>query len=383
MERSVRSATRARHRTLRCGIWERNVRELTDVDFKQMYRLTRAEFDLFYMGLTNACPWYVGKYANRLSGKARLASCLRFLAGGAAIDVRFCHGQSQTGFARDFILTLRAIVKAFPLETKWKEGQSLHQLDLACRAAGTNADAFHGCVGFIDGLIVRCRKPKSWEISLSNVRDFWCERKKTFGLNLQAICDASLRIRYFSCFGGGSTADSTAFRSSKLGRHLTSNEGFNGPYFLLGDAAYRTIPGILTPFSGSHARGSMRDTYNYVASGKRCAIERCFGVLVRRWGILWRSLEFSPPKCNLIMSALVSLHNFLVDNRTRADLEETQQHPSDSSVAPTDSVIARTMIGEHDTDDTSNDGWDTRERLWRLRIAADLQNSGYIRPEAE
>ena len=37
--------------------------------------------------------------------------------------------------------------------------------------------------------------------------------------------------------------------------------------------------------------GSAEDSWNYVQSQNRMAIECAFGMLVRRWGILWYSLE--------------------------------------------------------------------------------------------
>ena len=61
----------------------------------------------------------------------------------------------------------------------------------------------------------------------------------------------------------------------------------------------------LTPFTLSQPRRARRATFeeylkmiafNNVLSSQRITIERSFGILVRRWGILWRPISYSLDK---------------------------------------------------------------------------------------
>jgi DDE superfamily endonuclease len=53
--------------------------------------------------------------------------------------------------------------------------------------------------------------------------------------------------------------------------------------------------------------------FNHILSSQRIAIERAFGVLIRRWGILWRPISFSLCKVAKIVRVCAMLHNICVD----------------------------------------------------------------------
>ena len=53
--------------------------------------------------------------------------------------------------------------------------------------------------------------------------------------------------------------------------------------------------------------------FNNLLSSQRITIERAFGILVRRWGILWRPISFSLKKVSKIIRVCAMLHNICVD----------------------------------------------------------------------
>ena len=81
-------------------------------------------------------------------------------------------------------------------------------LEQACRARAadfsarsTAEGAFDGCVGAVDGIFIRTRAFGHHEVD--EPRSFYSGHKKSFGINLQVICDAKCRILDASCISPG------------------------------------------------------------------------------------------------------------------------------------------------------------------------------------
>ena len=115
-------------------------------------------------------------------------------------------------------------------------------------------------------------------------------RKGFFAVNVQAIADADGAILWFSVRCPGSVHDSAAFSLTQLHDLIEAMERV-GVHFV-GDDAYKNGEAMLCPYRFADApAGSDRDAYNYYQSLTRQPIERAFGMVERRWGILWRRLE--------------------------------------------------------------------------------------------
>ena len=86
------------------------------------------------------------------------------------------------------------------------------------------------------------------------------------------------------------------------------------PYYLVGDAAYPSSNTLLTPIPTSPANMdfSADDSFNFYQSQLRITIERAFGVLVCRWGILWKPLRVKLASMPVVVRACLHLHNFCV-----------------------------------------------------------------------
>jgi DDE superfamily endonuclease len=55
------------------------------------------------------------------------------------------------------------------------------------------------------------------------------------------------------------------------------------------------------------------DSFNYWQSSARIHIEQAFGMLVARWGVLWRSLRVPIDKAGIIVIVCMNLHNFIIE----------------------------------------------------------------------
>ena len=56
--------------------------------------------------------------------------------------------------------------------------------------------------------------------------------------------------------------------------------------------------------SGKNALSQEKDAFNYYLSAQRQSVERVFGVMNNRFGILWRSMSFDFDRYKLILVAL-------------------------------------------------------------------------------
>ncbi|KAJ8599875.1 hypothetical protein CTAYLR_005373 [Chrysophaeum taylorii] len=67
------------------------------------------------------------------------------------------------------------------------------------------------------------------------------------------------------------------------------------------------------------------DDFNLEHSSVRINIECTFGLLVRRWDILWRPLEMDFNKRGAVVGCCMRLHNFCIDKRLELEEEELRK----------------------------------------------------------
>mmetsp|Transcript_48358 Transcript_48358/g.97300 ORF Transcript_48358/g.97300 Transcript_48358/m.97300 type:complete len:191 (+) Transcript_48358:194-766(+) len=104
-------------------------------------------------------------------------------------------------------------------------------------------------------------------------------------------------------------------RGGSVRLHQRIQEMVPRGYWIAADDAYACTEQVLTPYPGSHTRDSKEDAFNFWHSGaQRINIECAFGMLVRRWGILWRMLECSLAQNTLIIMVCMKLHNYCQRN---------------------------------------------------------------------
>ncbi|KAK9286158.1 hypothetical protein L1049_014540 [Liquidambar formosana] len=155
---------------------------------------------------------------------------------------------------------------------------------------------FKNCMGALDGTYIRINVP---EVDKPRYRT----RKNDIATNV---------------LGEGSAADSRVLRDAVSRRHgLKVPRGF---YYLV-DTGYPNGEGFLAPYRGQryhlndwrtgYQPTTPQEFFNMKHSSARNVIERCFGLLKRRWAIL-RSPSFYPVQThNWIILACVLLHNHI------------------------------------------------------------------------
>jgi hypothetical protein len=130
-----------------------------------------------------------------------------------------------------------------------------------------------------------------------------------------ALCDARRRFLWVDMSQVPQTHDSLAFACTMLGQRIHTGELPEG-FFINADSAFSVSNSIICP-SGGGEKGM--DDFDYHQSSNRVAIECAFGILVRRWPILWRPLQVAFMRRAPLIGACMRLHNFCIDHNVTED----------------------------------------------------------------
>jgi hypothetical protein len=162
---------------------------------------------------------------------------------------------------------------------------------------------WRGQVAAIDGVIFKMVNPGC---AVPNPGAYFVARKDEFGLLCIATCDYHRRFLSYDISQASTTHDSMAHAASELGKQLASGR-LHPDFFINGDSAFTRAPHMVIPGGG--------DAYDYVQSSTRMPIECAFGILVRRWGVLWRPLSVRFDRRAPLIGACMRLHNLCIDER--------------------------------------------------------------------
>ncbi|CAN6688269.1 unnamed protein product [Malus baccata var. baccata] len=171
---------------------------------------------------------------------------------------------------------------------------------------------FKGCLGALDGTYIGVTVPEA-------DRPRYRTRKGHIATNVLGVCTHDLKFVYVLSGWEGSATNSRV-----LGDAVTRANGLKvptGTYYLV-DSGYTNGEGFLAPYRGtryhlqewegnSRAPTNHEEYFNMKHSRARNVIERCFGLLKRRWAIL-RSPSYYPIKIQgRMITACSLLHNFI------------------------------------------------------------------------
>ncbi|KAL0312448.1 UNVERIFIED_CONTAM: hypothetical protein Sradi_5644100 [Sesamum radiatum] len=181
---------------------------------------------------------------------------------------------------------------------------------------------FKGCLGALDGTFIDVRVP-------DHEKGRYRTRKGHVAQNVLGVCNPNMQFIFVLSGWEGSAADSRVLRDAihrPNGLRVPS-----GNYYLC-DNGYANADGFLTPYRGVryHLREwdrsaggpqNKEELFNLKHSCARNVIERTFGLLKVRWGIL-RSQSFYPIDVqSKIIIACCLLHNFIRNEMPEDPLE--------------------------------------------------------------
>lgn len=155
-------------------------------------------------------------------------------------------------------------------------------------------------VGCIDGTHIKIRSPGGED------GEVYRNRKSYFSINVQLVCDSSLKINNIVARWPGSAHDATIFNSSRLRTRFEAGEFRNG--IILGDGGYPLKSYLLTPIGNPQMPAE--HLYNESHIRTRNCIERTNGVWKRRFPALCYGLRCHVDTILTVIVATAVLHNF-------------------------------------------------------------------------
>jgi DDE superfamily endonuclease len=317
-----------------------------------------------------------------LSVPVCLSMTLRWLAGGSYLDICLWHDVSVSTFYHvvdKMIFDLDSILKIeFPFNS------SDYVASTSRGFSRSNRSPLTGCIGAVDGIAIKIQEPSRG--SVPNPSTYF-NRKGFFALCVQAMCDNRFIFTFVSAVSPGSTHDSVAFAMSSLSELLEKDVGgVPDGYWIAADDAYISGKRIVTPWPGRNLSRS-KDAFNYWQSSARIFIEQAFGMLVARWGILWRPLRVNIDKSARIVVVCMKLHNYILESCEGLPLDSASNSlvPEPSGIDdlghldPADREIH--LQDEHDTDERQHKRRRDKENcIVRSKNTERIEDLGIVRP---
>jgi|ERR1700761_181658 len=116
---------------------------------------------------------------------------------------------------------------------------------------------------------------------------------------------------------------------------------------------------------------NFKELYNLRHASARNVVERIFGVIKHRWTILTRAPHYNMHVQAKIPSALVALHNFILEHDC-SDLERWLDNDNAQDDAPGQHRAAPIDFGRLATSDVTSNAEKRRAEAVRQRVAMDM-----------
>ncbi|KAH1073923.1 hypothetical protein J1N35_026251 [Gossypium stocksii] len=241
---------------------------------------------------------------------------------------------------------------------------------------------FKNCLGALDGTHIKIRVP-----TVDKPR--YRMRKGDIATNMLGVCTPDMHFVYVLPGWEGSVTDGRVLRDAISRRHGLKVP--HGCYYLV-DAGYTNCEGFLAPFRGQryhlnewrqgYQPSTPEEFFNMKHASARNVIERCFGLLKIRWGIL-RSPSFYPVRVhNRIIIACCLLHNFIRTYMSIDPIEEELGEGLPSNVIDEDepNIIVMSGFSQSNVSSQSSRGtkrkWVPEEDAALVACMVDLHNAG-------
>jgi len=282
--------------------------------FTRMYRLSPVSFDKVLQSIKFSLQPDGPGGKNIVPPIIKFCLGLRLLAGGSYLDLAFGYKVLPNcipTYAMEAITAMAESEDPFLDNIKSPIHCTSHELEiLESGFAKFSNNILRGTVAAGDGIVFRMIMPTYEEVD-GDVISYYT-RKGYYAFGLQAFCDSKCKFLSISSVLCSSSGDNTAYIVTQLAKDIKAGK-LDKKYHVVMDEAYVCRDQEMTPYKGRRLSVE-QDTFNYYLSLNRQVIERAFGILVQRWGILWRPLRLNMMNRGTVIRAVCRLHNICIDD---------------------------------------------------------------------
>lgn len=193
-------------------------------------------------------------------------------------------------------------------------------------------------IGVIDCTHVCISKPHQFG-------DDYVNRKGRITMNVQATCDSSETFTSADVRWPGSVHDSRILKNSLLYAHMNR---IDSDAVILGDEGYGINRWLMVPYKTTNTVSER--TFNRLFTKERVIIERCFGILKRRFPILAYKVRLDIKYAPSIIVCCLILHNvakYLKDDDIPGDqIDEVVEHNPDETEQTIMSMTTARRLGQ-------------------------------------
>ena len=283
--------------------------------FTRMFRLSPASFDRVLSIIDPVLrPVGVG-VKNIVPPIIKLCLGLRILAGGSYLDLNFAYQITHNHihhYAWEAIVAIDSSMDSFIDNISFPLDDPVKLDKLAAGFSRLGGGIMEGTVAAGDGIIFKMVMPTNEEVDY-DVKSYWT-RKGFYAFGLQAFCDSNCRFVSIASKLCSSSYDNTAYIHTDLSKSIKAGH-LHPDFHVVLDEGYVCTQQEMTPWKGRHL-STANDAFNYFLSLQRQVIERAFGILIQRWGLLWRPLRISYSHRGLAVRVACKLHNICIDQGT-------------------------------------------------------------------
>lgn len=284
-----------------------------EVELFERYRFSR-------QGLTNIFRLIHDEVAHQclrskaLTVEQQVCLALRFFASGCFQNLTGdTSGVHKSTACRAIRRVSLALARLLPQYVQFpRDAATLQQYKLDFMQTG----GFPNVIGCIDCTHIRIISPSHHEWQFVN-------RKGYHSINVQLVCDPDLKIINCEVKWPGSTHDSRILRESDMFNQFEAAPP-NG--LLLGDSGYPLKGWLMTPFL--RPATAAEENYNRCHKSTRSTIERCNGVIKRKFSCLKTGIRMNPARACTVTKACIVLYNLSL---RRADQQEYLSDTDDDS----------------------------------------------------
>ena len=276
-----------------------------------------------------------------ISAETRLALCLRYLALGDSFRTLSHLFRVGLSTSRHIVYdTCAAIIRI--LGPQYLQTPSTEEEWHSVSQNFNKRWNFPHCLGSVDGKHIRISAPKK-------SGSFYYNYKHFYSVVLMAVVSADYRFLYVNVGSEGRASDGGIWSKCSMHKHMMHSTnplnipaaselpdvGFQCPYVLVGDSAFKLHENLMKPFPGRPLTRKQR-IYNYRLSRARMTVENVFGIITCRFRILRTCMEISPEHVELVVMAICVLHNYLREVATPQYIpaESLDQDLGDGTFAP-------------------------------------------------